>query len=297
MSTVISVENLTKRYGSVEALGGVSFSVEDGEVLAILGPNGAGKTTTVEILEGYRRADGGSAEVLGYNPGTGGLAYRDRIGIVLQETGIESVLTVKEAIDNYSLAYTRRIGTDELIGLVGLEGKADARIKTLSGGQKRRLDLALGLSGDPDVLFLDEPTTGFDPTARRRAWSMIEGLTRLGKTILLTTHYLDEARHLADRIIVMSGGRIVAEGTADTLGEGRAFATITFAVDKPDSLPELEGGPTLTGRTVTYRSTAATADLSVLCGWALERGVELSGLEVSRPSLEDIYLEIVGDAA
>ncbi|MYF26914.1 MAG: ABC transporter ATP-binding protein, partial [Acidimicrobiia bacterium] len=206
MTPIISVENLTKHYGDFAALSGISFTVEEGEVLAILGPNGAGKTTTVEILEGYRRAGGGSISVLGHDPASGGRALRDRIGIVLQETGIEVMVTVKEAIETYGRAYSKRLPTDELISLVGLEGKADARIRTLSGGQNRRLDLALGLVGDPDVLFLDEPTTGFDPSARRRSWAMIEGLTKLGKTILLTTHYMDEAQHLADRIIVLSGG-------------------------------------------------------------------------------------------
>ncbi|MCY3538653.1 MAG: ABC transporter ATP-binding protein [bacterium] len=296
MTPIISVENLTKHYGDFAALSGISFTVEEGEVLAILGPNGAGKTTTVEILEGYRRAGGGSISVLGHDPASGGRALRDRIGIVLQETGIEVMVTVKEAIETYGRAYSKRLPTDELISLVGLEGKADARIRTLSGGQNRRLDLALGLVGDPDVLFLDEPTTGFDPSARRRSWAMIEGLTKLGKTILLTTHYLDEAQHLADRIIVLSGGLIVAEGTAASLGEGRSFHTISFMTDRPDELPKLEARPEMTGRTVTYRSTSVTEDLFVLTGWARERGVELTGLEVTRPSLEEIYLDIIGEA-
>lgn len=296
MPPAVSVEDLTKTYGSVAALAGVSFTVDEGEVLAILGPNGAGKTTAVEILEGYRRADGGTISVLGHDPSSGGREFRDRIGIVLQETGIEVVLTVREAIDIYALSYSRRLPTDELIGLVGLDGKADARIKTLSGGQKRRLDLALGLAGDPELVFLDEPTTGFDPSARRKSWAMIEGLTELGKTILLTTHYLDEAQHLADRIIVLAGGSIVAEGTADTLGEGRASSTISFTVEGAETPPRLEGGPVMTGHTVTYGSTSATADLLALTTWATERGVELGGLEVTRPSLEDVYLDIVGEA-
>ena len=297
MSPVVSVENLTKNYGSATALAGVSFTVDEGEVLAILGPNGAGKTTAVEILEGYRRADGGTINVLGHDPTSGGREFRDRIGIVLQETGIEMVLTVREAIDIYARSYSRRLPTDELIDLVGLDGKADARIKTLSGGQKRRLDLALGLAGDPEVVFLDEPTTGFDPSARRKSWAMIEGLTELGKTILLTTHYLDEAQHLADRIIVLADGSIVAEGTADTLGEGRAASTISFTVEGSDQPPRLEGGPAMTGHTVTYRSTSVTSDLLVLTSWATERGVDLDGLEVTRPSLEDVYLHIVGETA
>ena len=204
--TAITVHNLAKRYGRVVALDGVSFSVAEGEVLALLGPNGAGKTTAVEILEGYRRADQGEINVLGHDPATGGSKFRDRIGIVLQETGIEQVLTVRETIDLYGASYTRRREPDELIALVGLEEKADARIKTLSGGQRRRLDLALALVGDPDLIFLDEPTTGFDPAARRKSWKLVEGLTDLGKTILLTTHYLDEAQNLADRIVVLNGG-------------------------------------------------------------------------------------------
>ena len=217
MPSVITVNDLAKRYGAVDALDGVSFTVAEGEVLALLGPNGAGKTTAVEILEGYRRADRGEIEVLGYDPATGGREFRDRIGIVLQETGIEPVLSVRETIDLYGASYTRRRPPDELISLVGLEEKADARIKTLSGGQRRRLDLALGLVGDPDLVFLDEPTTGFDPAARRKSWKLVEELTALGKTILLTTHYLDEAQHLADRIVVLNGGRIAAEGhTRDT---------------------------------------------------------------------------------
>ena len=207
MALAITVNDLAKRYGTVIALDGVSFSVTEGEVLVLLGPNGAGKTTAVEILEGYRRADQGKIEVFGFDPATGGREFRDRIGIVLQETGIETMLTVRETMDLYGASYTRRRPPDELISLVGLEEKADARIKTLSGGQLRRLDLALGLVGDPDLVFLDEPTTGFDPAARRQSWKLIEGLTDLGKTILLTTHYLDEAQHLADRIVVLNGGR------------------------------------------------------------------------------------------
>ena len=296
MPPAVIVEDLTKSYGSVTALAGVSFTVNEGEVLAILGPNGAGKTTAVEILEGYRRADGGTISVLGHDPSSGGRKFRDRIGIVLQETGIEVVLTVREAIDIYARSYSRRLPTDDLINLVGLDGKADARIKTLSGGQKRRLDLALGLAGDPELVFLDEPTTGFDPSARRKSWAMIEGLAELGKTILLTTHYLDEAQNLADRIIVLAGGSIVAEGTADTLGAGRATSIISFTAEGADGLPRLEGGPDMTGHTVTYLSTSVTADLLALTSWATERGVELGGLEVSRPSLEDVYLDIVGEA-
>ena len=295
MSPVITVEGLTKRYGKAVAVDGISFTVAEGEVLALLGPNGAGKTTTVEILEGYRRADQGRIEVLGFDPVTGGRAFRDRIGIVLQETGIESVLSVLEAIDLYGKSYTRRRSSEELIALVGLEEKADARIKTLSGGQRRRLDLALGLVGDPDLIFMDEPTTGFDPAARRQSWRLVEGLAALGKTVLLTTHYLDEAQHLADRIVVLNGGKIVAEGTPETLGSTRPVTTVRFSVPDPGALPAITDGPEVQDRTVTYRTADPTALLYTLTGWATGRGMELAGLEVIRPSLEDIYLGIVGE--
>ena len=278
------------------ALDGVSFTVDEGEVLAVLGPNGAGKTTAVEILEGYRRADRGMIEVLGHDPATGGREFRDRIGIVLQETGIEQMLTVREALDLYGASYTRRRPPDELIALVGLDEKAGARIKTLSGGQRRRLDLALALVGDPDLIFLDEPTTGFDPAARRQSWKLVEGLTDLGKTILLTTHYLDEAQHLADRIVVLNGGRIVAEGTPQTLGGARPVTTVRFSVPDPEHLPTLGEVPEVVEHSVTYRTTDPTALLYRLTGWATGRDVELAGLEVTRPSLEDIYLKIVGKA-
>lgn len=294
MSPAITVDHLAKRYGTVVALDGVSFTVGEGEVLALLGPNGAGKTTAVEILEGYRRADSGSIRVLGHDPATGGRDFRDRIGIVLQETGIEQALTVRETIDLYGASYTRRRPPEELIALVGLEEKADARIKTLSGGQRRRVDLALGLVGDPDLVFLDEPTTGFDPAARRKAWKLVEGLTDLGKTILLTTHYLDEAQHLADRIVVLNGGKIVAEGTPETLGDDRPVTTVRFAVPDPGELPALGDMSEVAGQNVIYRTTDPTALLYRLTGWATGRGVELAGLEVTRPSLEDIYLDIVG---
>ena len=268
MPSAITVKNLVKTYGDVTALNGVSFAVDEGEVLALLGPNGAGKTTAVEILEGYRHADSGEIDVLGFRPAAGGRAFRDRIGIVLQETGVEPVLTVREVIELYGVAYTRRRPADELISLVGLEEKADARIKTLSGGQRRRLDLALGLVGDPDLVFLDEPTTGFDPAARRKSWKLVEGLTALGKTILLTTHYLDEAQHLADRIVVLNEGRIVAEGTPQSLGATQAVTTVRFRIADPCGLPSLGDGPDMEGNLVTYRVTQPTADLHVLTRWA-----------------------------
>ena len=286
------MRNLVKSYGEVQALNGVDFQVKEGEVLALLGPNGAGKTTAVEILEGYRDADGGEVEVLGFDPSRGGRAFRDRIGIVLQETGTEEVLTVTETIDLYRELYSRHRPTTELISLVGLEEKAHARIKTLSGGQRRRLDLSLALVGDPDLIFLDEPTTGFDPAARRQSWQLVEGLAALGKTILLTTHYLDEAQHLADRIVVLNQGRIVAEGTPQTLGANRA-TTIRFRVAHGVQLPMIGDGPEVTDQYVTYQTADPTADLHRLTGWAIEQGVELRGLEVSRPSLEEVYLDIM----
>lgn len=295
MPAAITVTNLEKQYGDVHAVSGVSFSVEEGEVFALLGPNGAGKTTTVEILEGYRSASAGSVEVLGYDPATGATAFRNRIGIVLQETGVEQVLTVREVIDMYGTFYESTRSTDELIELVGLGEKADARIKTLSGGQRRRVDLALGLVGDPDLIFLDEPTTGFDPAARRKSWELVENLASLGKTILLTTHYLDEAQHLADRIAVLSGGKIVAEGTPETLGSATPTTTIKFVVPAGVEPPSIAGGPNLGDETATYETQQPTQDLHRLTSWAVDAGVDLDRLEVTRPSLEDVYLEIVED--
>ncbi|MEZ5165271.1 MAG: ABC transporter ATP-binding protein [Acidimicrobiales bacterium] len=213
MPTAIEVRGLTRTYGATTAVDGISFAVDEGEVFAILGPNGAGKSTTVEILEGHRDRTGGDVSVLGVDPATGGRAFRDRIGIVLQEAGVDKEFTVREVLDLYGAAYSSRRPVDELIELVELADKADERISTLSGGQQRRVDLALGLVGRPDLVFLDEPTTGFDPAARRRSWDIVRNLASVGGTVVLTTHYMDEAEHLADRIAVMAGGRIVAEGT------------------------------------------------------------------------------------
>ena len=295
MSNVIRVYGLVKRYGDVTAVAGISFTISEGEVVALLGPNGAGKTTAVEIMEGFRQADEGQVEVLGHNPGAASREFRDRIGIVLQETGIEQNIRVREALDFYGSPYSRRLPAADLIEKVGLGEKADAKIKTLSGGQKRRLDLALGLVGDPDLVFLDEPTTGFDPAARRKSWELVEGLTSLGKTILLTTHYLDEAQHLADRVIVLSGGLIVAEGAPDEIGAGDLLTAVSFRIDDPSLLPRVEAEPTWEEGTATYQTGQPTALLYQLTGWASERGEELEGLTVSRPSLEDIYLEIVDE--
>jgi ABC-2 type transport system ATP-binding protein len=289
----IVIRDLVKNYGSVEAVRGVDLTIEEGEVFSLLGPNGAGKTTIVEILEGYRDRTSGEVDVLGFDPGRNQREYRERIGIVLQETSVERELTVTEVIDTYGYLYPNRLDTDDLISIVGLEAKADSRVKTLSGGQKRRLEVALGIVGDPELVFLDEPTTGFDPAARRQAWGMIRNLTDLGKTILLTTHYMDEAQHLADRVAVIDRGRILAEGTPDTLG-GRAAAKTTIRFEAGalpiDALPLTV--VTVADGVVEIASDDATRDLHTLTGWAIQGGHLLDGLSVTRPSLEEIYLDL-----
>ncbi|MGI8983381.1 MAG: ABC transporter ATP-binding protein [Acidimicrobiales bacterium] len=289
----IRVRDLRKSYGTIDAVRGVDFDVAEGEVFGFLGPNGAGKTTIVEILEGYRERTAGTVEVLGHDPARGGRRLRERIGIVLQETGVERFLRVGEVLELYCGYYPRPRPVGDLLALVGLEDKRDDIVKTLSGGQRRRLDLALGLAGDPELVFLDEPTTGFDPSARREAWDIVRNLRDLGKTVFLTTHYMDEAQHLADRVAVIAAGRIVAEGPPDSLS-GRSDATeIRFSPAPAGELPPL--GPataTLDGQVVVVRTAEPTATLHLLTGWALERGVTLGGLSVSRPSLEDVYLEL-----
>jgi ABC-2 type transport system ATP-binding protein len=296
---VIEVEDLRKSYGGVEAVRGVSFYVEQGEVLAVLGPNGAGKTTTVEILEGYRKRDAGRATVLGMDPADGAIALRQRIGIVLQECGITPYLTVAEVLRMFAGYYPAPRQVDEVIALVGLEEKANSRTKTLSGGQQRRLDLALGLIGDPELLFLDEPTTGFDPSARRHAWDVVRSLGALGKTILLTTHYMDEAQVLANRVVVIAAGTIVAEGPPESIG-GRADADtqIRFRLPAGVGLADLPLAGRAEGNGMFVAETAEpTKVLHRLTGWSLERGHGLEGLTVSRPSLEDIYLELTASEA
>jgi ABC-2 type transport system ATP-binding protein len=267
-------------------------------VVGFLGPNGAGKTTTVEILEGYRRRTAGQAGVLGMDPATGGRELRERIGIVLQETGHNPDLTVRETVRQFAGYYRRPRPADEVVGLVGLEEAADRRIRALSGGQRRRLDVGLALVGDPELVFLDEPTTGFDPAARRQAWQVITGLRDLGKTVLLTTHYMDEAQALADRVAIIAAGRIVAEGTPADLAAAQRGTEIRFTLPTdaaPAELPRVSGEVASRGRNVEISTDDATHDLLALTGWAAGRGVGLEGLTVTSPSLEDIYLALTSD--
>jgi ABC-2 type transport system ATP-binding protein len=300
MGTAVEVEDLRVDYGSVHAVRGVSFTVAVGEIFALVGPNGAGKTTTVEVLEGYRRATAGRVSVLGMDPMTGGRDLRERIGIVLQEAGFDEDFTVHEVLGLYVSFYPRRRSVDDLINLVGLADKRKARVKTLSGGQRRRLDLALGLAGDPDLLFLDEPTTGFDPSARRHAWDLVDALRDLGKTVLLTTHYMDEAEHLADRVAVIDAGLLVAVGSADQLRDaGRNNAAISFRLPGTSTLadlPVLEGRVELVDRTLRVQTPHPTRDMNTLTGWAMNRGIELDSLQLSRPSLEEVYLQLTDEA-
>ena len=293
----ISVQGLRKRYGDREAVAGIDLEIRAGEIVAFLGPNGAGKTTTVEILEGFRDRDGGEVRVLGEDPATAGRDWRERIGIVLQESNPEPDLTARECLELYAGYYRNPRGVDETLALVGLADKAQDRNQKLSGGQQRRLDVALALIGDPDLVFLDEPTTGFDPSARRAAWSVIEGLRALGKTIFLTTHYMDEAERLADRIVVIAGGRIVAEGTPRTLGgRDRAGARIAFSLPggiAPDELPAAVRERTeIHAKRVEIATETPMADLQALSAWAVGRELELDDIEVRRPTLEDVYIEL-----
>jgi ABC-2 type transport system ATP-binding protein len=299
--TVIRVHGLQKRYGDHEAVRGIDLEVRRGEIFAFLGPNGAGKTTTVEILEGFRQASGGSVEVLGQDPWHAHGSWRARLGIVLQESGAEPGLTVRECVALYAGYYPAPRNIDETIALVGLATQSAERATALSGGQRRRLDVALALIGDPELIFLDEPTTGFDPSARRAAWEVVAGLRDLGKTIFLTTHYMEEAERLADRIAVIAAGQIVAEGTPQTLG-GRQLEAAQISFRLPASASAGELPVTIAARLQTdpdgglrLPSTSVTADLHVLSGWALDRGIELDDLEVSRPTLEDVYLQLTSE--
>ena len=296
--TVLSVRGLTKSYGAYEAVRGIDLEVRRGEIFAFLGPNGAGKTTTVEILEGFRARTAGEVSVLGVDPAKAGAAWRDRLGVVLQESAPEPGLTVRESLELYAGYYSHPRDIDETIAAVGLTAKADALGLNLSGGQRRRLDVALALIGDPELIFLDEPTTGFDPSARRATWEVIEGLKHIGKTIFLTTHYMDEAEYLADRIAVIAGGRIVAEGTAKTLGgRDRMTTTIRFTLpagmaarELPAGLrPLVEDGP---DGTTIVRSESPLVHLQMLSDWGLAQGLGLNDIDVRRPSLEDVYLSL-----
>jgi len=276
--SVISVRGLRKSYGGNEAVRGIDFEIRAGEVFGLLGPNGAGKTTTIEILEGYRDRSGGEVEVLGIDPQHAGRAWREKLGVVLQSSSLYPNLTVRESLRTFGGYYTRSRNVSEVIEIIGLGDKADARVRTLSGGQKRRLDLGIALIGDPELIFLDEPTTGFDPGARRAAWETIRNLRSLGKTILLTTHYLDEAEQLADRVAVLRGGEIVREGSPAELTSASAETEIRFRRN---------------GSVIVERTKEPTQRLHELIHEA--GGAELDELEVRRPTLEDVYLELTGE--
>jgi ABC-2 type transport system ATP-binding protein len=292
----IVVDDLHKSYGTTHAVQGVSFTVDEGACVALLGPNGAGKTTTLEVLEGYIKADSGRVKVLGSDPQHASRAWREGIGIVLQGTAVDPYLTVRETLARTAGFYPHPRGVDEVIGMVGLVEKAESRVNKLSGGQQRRLDVAYGIIGNPKLLFLDEPTTGFDPSARRGAWEMVEGLRNRGTTIMLTTHYMDEAQELADRIVVIGNGKVVAEGTPDSLG-GRdtAAAHIRFRLPDGIDVASLPVDVTIDGHGFCQLTTDDDIRiLHALTGWSIKYDVPLEGLVSTRPSLEDIYLSLVG---
>jgi ABC-2 type transport system ATP-binding protein len=291
------VRGLRKAYGPVEAVRGLDLEIPVGQIFALLGPNGAGKTTTVEILEGYRSRDAGEVEVLGCDPASERSRLRPRIGIVFQSTGVEPYLTVRETVTMYASLYPHRRAVDEVIEVVGLGAKRDERVVRLSGGQQRRLEMAIALVGDPDLLFLDEPTTGFDPAARHEAWEVVRSLAGLGKTVVLTTHYMDEAQYLADRVVVISAGRIVAEGPPSTLGlRGSGGVRIRYRPPAAEVPPAALRGVARPDGFVEVQVDDPVHALHQLTGWAIERELALEGLEVIRPSLEDIYLALTRDA-
>jgi ABC-2 type transport system ATP-binding protein len=303
MGTIaIEVRGLTMKYGSVEAVRGIDLAVMTGEVFGFLGPNGAGKTTTIEILEGYRSRTGGEVSVLGVDPASPTREWRDRVGLVLQSCELDPLLTVRETLRLFAGFYEHPREVDEIIELVGLGAKRDDRVGRLSGGQRRRVDVGVALVGDPELVFLDEPTTGFDPAARREAWQMIEGLKALGKTVFLTTHYMDEAQHLADRVAILRAGKIIALGRPDELGAGDETLTlVTFRVATAGMLDSLgaalDVAAAIHGDLVAIRTTDAQATLGRLLAWAERSNVTLDQLEVRRPDLEEIFLGLTGDDA
>lgn len=294
---VIVVRGLKKSYGDVVAIDGLDLEIRRGEIFAMLGPNGAGKTSTIEILEGFRTRDAGTVSVLGFDPGTQRRRIKGRMGVVLQSTGVDPYLSVAETVGMYANYYPNPRPVDEVIDLVGLTQKRNTRVLKLSGGQQRRLDVAIALAGDPELLFLDEPTTGFDPSARHEAWEVVRNLASLGKTVLLTTHYMDEAQSLADRVAVVAAGRIVAQGSPSSLG-GRdtAFARIRYRVPIGLELPTAFVGVVDSEGFMELRPSDLTATLHELTGWALDHGESLDSLQVVRPSLEDVYLSLINDA-
>jgi ABC-2 type transport system ATP-binding protein len=291
----VDVRGLTKSYSGTPAVRGIDLAIRQGEIFALLGPNGAGKTTTVEILEGYRARDGGQVSVLGEDPGRHRARLKSRIGIVLQSTGVDRYLTVAETIRMFATYYPHPRPVDEVIHLVGLDAKRNERVLKLSGGQQRRLDVAIALTGDPELLFLDEPTTGFDPSARREAWDVVKDLAALGKTVLLTTHYMEEAQYLADRVAVIAAGLVVAQGPPTSLGaRDMARARIRYRLPPGAVPPDGLGGPAGHDGFTELAPDDVTLTLHQLTGWAIDHRISLDGLEVIRPSLEDVYLALTG---
>jgi ABC-2 type transport system ATP-binding protein len=301
MSTVIEVAGLTKRFGSLTAVDDVSFSVEQGEIFGLLGKNGAGKTTTVEILEGYQSPDGGRVHVLGVDPKKGGGAWKDRIGLVLQDSDFDPSHTVAETVNLFAGFFSKSKSVVETLGLVGLTDKANVRIGRLSGGQRRRVDVALGIVGSPELLFLDEPTTGFDPSARREFWTMLEGLRSEGTSILLTTHYMEEAQHLCDRIAILAAGRIVAEGTSTSLIALAGATTVRFDLTPGLDVAALSRSSgidfSVRGEVVAATLAHAQSQLLALLQHVENEGIELNGFEVVRPTLDDVFLDVTGEGS
>ncbi len=294
---VVEVLGLTKSFGDVRAVAGIDLRIGRGEVFALLGPNGAGKTTTVEILEGYQRRDSGQVTVLGLDPARDRIALKKRIGIVLQTTAVDRYLTVAETMAMYAGYFPRPLNVDAVIELAGLTRERGTRVIRLSGGQQRRLDVAVALVGDPELLFLDEPTTGFDPSARHEAWDVVRNLATLGKTVLLTTHYMDEAQQLADRVAVIVRGRIVAQGAPDTLaGRNTANPTVSYRLP-PGVAPPPGMGVAIDTGAVQFAPADLTAALHRLTGWSIDNGVPLDDLRILRPSLEEVYLQLTSDGA